>query len=206
MNKKEIAIILSKLKQFVKPEAKLEQYTTDSEIAAQITWIAYLNYDIDRKIVADFGCGNGILGIASLLLGAKKVYFIDVSPAAISLAKENLAALEDEFNFKFDATFLNMQIEDVDLKVDTVIQNPPFGVKVKHADKPFLEKAMSIAEVIYSIHKAESDSFIYKLASSYDFKVDSIIAINLPLKNTMKFHDKKVHKVKTAVYRLKRNI
>ena len=101
---------------------------------------------------------------------------------------------------------MHQDIDNIRIRVDTVIQNPPFGVKLKHADKVFLEKAMMISDVIYTIHKANTIDFISKIASSNDFIVDNITELNLPLKQTMPFHVKKQHKVKIALLRLKRNI
>jgi ribosomal protein L11 methyltransferase len=45
--------------------------------------------DMKNKIVVDFGCGSGILAIASLKLGAKKVIAIDIDPQALLATKEN---------------------------------------------------------------------------------------------------------------------
>ncbi len=47
--------------------------------------------------VVDYGCGSGILGIASLLLGAKHVTAIDIDLQALQATKDNLARnkLED---------------------------------------------------------------------------------------------------------------
>lgn len=45
--------------------------------------------DIKDKTVVDFGCGSGILAIASLKLGAKKVIAIDIDPQALLATKEN---------------------------------------------------------------------------------------------------------------------
>ena len=39
--------------------------------------------------VADIGCGSGILGIGAVLLGAKKVYAVDIDPLAVSAARSN---------------------------------------------------------------------------------------------------------------------
>lgn len=39
--------------------------------------------------VIDYGCGSGILGIATLLLGAKKVIGIDIDPQALLATAEN---------------------------------------------------------------------------------------------------------------------
>lgn len=40
-------------------------------------------------VIADIGCGSGILSIVSLLLGAKKVYAVDVDPLAVKSTVEN---------------------------------------------------------------------------------------------------------------------
>ena len=45
--------------------------------------------DLENKIVVDYGCGSGILGIAALLLGAKEVIAIDNDPQALLATVEN---------------------------------------------------------------------------------------------------------------------
>ncbi|NMF67016.1 50S ribosomal protein L11 methyltransferase [Brasilonema octagenarum] len=40
-------------------------------------------------VIADIGCGSGILSIVSLLLGAKKAYAVDVDPLAVKSTVEN---------------------------------------------------------------------------------------------------------------------
>jgi len=45
--------------------------------------------DLEGKTVVDFGCGSGILAIAALKLGAKRVVGIDIDPQAITASKEN---------------------------------------------------------------------------------------------------------------------
>ncbi len=194
MNKKKLAVELSKLKSVEKPKVKLEQYSLGSEISAEILWFAYLNNDIKGKVIADLGCGNGILGIGALLLGAKKVYFVDVDEESIRICKENLRNFKDFYLF-------NSKVEDFDKKVDVVIENPPFGVKEKHADKVFLEKAMKVSKVIYSFHKLESKEFIEKLIKG-KFKVDKLMRFELKLRKSMDFHRKKEHKVEIGCWRL----
>jgi ribosomal protein L11 methyltransferase len=39
--------------------------------------------------VADIGCGSGILSIGAVLLGAKKVYGVDIDPLAVRAARSN---------------------------------------------------------------------------------------------------------------------
>lgn len=45
--------------------------------------------DLKDKIVIDYGCGSGILGVAALLLGVKKVYATDIDPQAVLATKQN---------------------------------------------------------------------------------------------------------------------
>ena len=47
--------------------------------------------DLSEKIVIDYGCGSGILGVAALLLGAKQVYAVDIDPQAVLATNQNAA-------------------------------------------------------------------------------------------------------------------
>lgn len=62
---------LQEAKGFQKPKILLEQYNTSAEIASQMIYLVDNEYnEIEDQIVADFGCGTGILAIAADLLGA----------------------------------------------------------------------------------------------------------------------------------------
>ncbi len=43
----------------------------------------------EPKIIADIGCGSGILAIGAILLGAKKVYAVDIDPLAVNATYSN---------------------------------------------------------------------------------------------------------------------
>ena len=45
--------------------------------------------DLAGKVVIDYGCGSGILGIAALGLGARRCLAVDVDPQARDAAREN---------------------------------------------------------------------------------------------------------------------
>lgn len=45
----------------------------------------------DNDSVLDMGCGSGILGIASMLLGANEVFGVDIDEIAVKTANENAA-------------------------------------------------------------------------------------------------------------------
>ncbi|MDJ0796034.1 MAG: 50S ribosomal protein L11 methyltransferase [Calothrix sp. MO_167.B12] len=42
-------------------------------------------------VIADIGCGSGILSIGALLLGAKQIYAVDIDPLAVKSTMDNLA-------------------------------------------------------------------------------------------------------------------
>ena len=76
-SKKALEIELSRLKGFIIAKVSSEQYITPSSIAAEVLWKAHLLGEVRDKTIVDLGCGSGILGIGALLLGAKKVIFVD---------------------------------------------------------------------------------------------------------------------------------
>ncbi len=43
------------------------------------------------KLVLDYGCGSGILGLAALKLGARHVWAVDIDPQALSATEDNAA-------------------------------------------------------------------------------------------------------------------
>ncbi len=204
-SKSKLAILLSKLGVFEAPKLKSEQYITDSEIAADVLWQAYYLENIENKTIADLGSGTGILGLGALLLGAKKVFFIENDKNSIQTTKENLKFLEEETGIKLakKAIFLNQDISNFNDKVDTVIQNPPFGTKQKHADKIFLEKAFSLAKVIYSFHKLETERFVNKISEDYGFEITHLWKFDFPIKATYSFHKKKIQRIKVGCWRMK---
>jgi putative methylase len=198
MNKKSLAVELSRLKKFENVKPELEQYPSDSELAAHILWQAFMNGDIEGKVVADLGCGNGIFGIGALILGAKKVYFVDVDKDSLEVAKGNC-----EFE---NCEFFNIDIFDFDKFVDSVVMNPPFGVQNKHIDRSFLEVAMQFSNIIYTIHKVESRKFIESLVDSNSFEIVSCEEKDFILKKTMKFHKSEKYSVRVGVWALKRKL
>lgn len=200
MNKKELAIILSMLERFSQPKIQMEQYATDGEIAATILWHAYMQGDIENKTVADFGCGTGILGVGSLLLGAKKVYFVDADEVAIAILKKNVKTIIDSYEIPGTYEIMLRDIGGFFNEIDTVIENPPFGTKEKHADKQFLEKACSLARKVYSFHKTATKRFVVAIAKEHSFTIKEVFDFAFPLKKTMPQHVKSVEKIEVSCF------
>ena len=208
ISKAGLAVVLSRLKGFDKGKVRAEQYMADSEIAAFVLWQAFYSGKVRVKSIADLGCGTGILGIGTLILGAKKVYFVDSDENSLKIAKSNLEYVKSEDSLKDmikgKAEFICKDIADFSEKVDTVIMNPPFGVKVRHADRLFLEKAVRIADSIYSFHKSESDMFIRAFSRDNGFRVVNVFDFNWPLKATMEFHRRRIRRIKVSCFALEK--
>ncbi len=197
LTKKQLAIQLSKLQIFEKPKLKLEQYPTDSEAAATVLWDAYMKGDIANKKIVDLGAGTGILGVGALLLGAEYVYFVEKDFDAIQVLRQNLYTLRNK-----NYTVLQMDVTEFSEHVDIVLQNPPFGTKQEHADKPFLEKAFSIATVMYSFHKTTTESFVVAIARDHLFTVVEKLSFSFPLRQSYAHHQKKIQRIEVTCFRM----
>lgn len=204
-SKKQLAIYLSKLSGFASPSHKAEQYVTNSEIAADIIWNAYLLGDIEHKSVTDLGCGPGMLGIGCAIMGSGKLVFVDMDEYALARASAQFAKLELELEHPPKAKFEQKTIELYEGKSDILIMNPPFGTRVKHADRNFLDKAFTIAPVIYSLHKTSTKEFIKKYAEKNGYRVTHTWDYSFPLKATQKFHTRKIHRIEVSGFRIEQS-
>jgi putative methylase len=202
---KELAVVLSKLKVFERASEHLEQYATDSEVAAEVLWSASMRGDIEGKHVADLGCGTGVLGIGALLLGARYLTFVDMDESALATLRENLRFLENEYGELYEnyEAFCR-DIDDFDTVVDVVIMNPPFGTRTKHADVLFLAKALSISPVVYSMHKTSTEEFLSKWVTKQGAKITSRWRFAFPLKATMEHHERRIQRIEVTCLRFER--
>ena len=203
-SKSRLAVALSRLKGFENPKVNAEQYMTDSETAAAILWDAMMKGDINGKVSVDLGCGSGILGIGAMLLGASECYFVDSDKDAIELCKENAERMKSEFSLKGKAIFLCQDVAEFNKKADTVIENPPFGTKVRHADRRFLEKAVNVGDIIYSLHKTSTQKFVERFAEDNNFLITHKWDFNLPLKASYDFHRRKMQRIEVSCFRLEK--
>lgn len=76
------------------------------------------------KIVIDYGCGSGILGIAALKLGAKAVFAVDHDEQALEATRAN--ADRNQINSQQLQTFLpdDLPVVQVDLLLANILANP----------------------------------------------------------------------------------
>jgi len=185
------------------PKAYLEQYTIPTDVAAELLFIAaYVHDDISEKIVADLGCGTGRLAIGAVFLGAAEAVGVDIDRAAMKIAKDNA----EKLNLKEKTNWVVGDIDVLHGNLHTVLQNPPFGVQKRRADRKFLLKALQLAPRVYSLHKGGENNraFIKRFIEGHGGKVTSIFPMKLNIPKLFKFHTKRKHEVKVDLYRITR--
>lgn len=99
--------------------------------------------------VLDLGCGTGVLGIISLLLGAESAVFNDIETTAIEIVEKN-ASLNG--------------LKQVDVRVGNILNNPDFGETLIGAKPYTVVVANIVADVIIGllpfVKKALQGTFI----------------------------------------------
>ncbi len=182
------------------PRACLEQYTIPVDIASEMLFLAtYVHDDIVGKTVADLGCGTGRLAIGAALLGANQSVGVDIDKPSVILAKDCSAELGLQQT--------DWIVGDIDVlrgRFGTVLQNPPFGVQRRRADRRFLLRALELGSTVYSLHKSGESNrgFIKNLIEKHGARVTGIYSMKLNIPRLFKFHTKSRHEVDVDLYRI----
>jgi putative methylase len=200
---KDLEIALESITRTSDHEVSLEQYPTPAGIASAILFAAQMEHsDITDKTVCDLGCGDGIFALGAALLDAKQVIGIDVQSKALKVSQMNsrMLGIEDAVDWVL-ADVSSLQLRCL---VDTVVSNPPFGVKKRGADLRFLQKAISIANVTYSIHLAGDKNrvFLKNEVEKLGARVTQIETFQFPIGKLFDFHKKNVHMIDVDLYRI----
>jgi putative methylase len=201
LKKKDLERLLSELEVNPSPKVEWEQYTSSSEVAASLLFIAAFTFnDVVGREVFDLGCGNGMLGIGAALIGAKRVVGVDLDSRVLTIARNNCLKL----GVSDLIDFIAMDVADITGSVDTVLQNPPFGVQRKSSDRIFLKKGIELADVTYTIHKygLKNRNFITQFVLKNGGLVDRIIHMRMSIPQTLPFHTKRKHMVDVDIYRI----
>jgi ribosomal protein L11 methyltransferase len=79
--------------------------------------------DLQGKVVVDYGCGSGILAITAALLGAERVWAVDVDPQALVAAAENARknAVQDRIEIASPSELPHFES---DLLMANILANP----------------------------------------------------------------------------------
>ncbi len=221
IRKLDLELFLSKIIPQPTPQVGLEQYTISASIASTILYIAaYTNDDIVGKKVVDLGCGTGRLALGASYLGAKTIVGIDVDRLAIKTAVRNSSEIGSTQNVQW----VNGDINSIVGNFNTVLQNPPFGVQTREADRVFLIKALEVGNSIYSLHNhPETDKqlirqlrttggflqvspspFLERFISQHNGMVKAVYALLMTIPRMFDFHTKLKHDFVVDLYLIKK--
>ncbi|KAL0345220.1 UNVERIFIED_CONTAM: rRNA N6-adenosine-methyltransferase METTL5 [Sesamum radiatum] len=202
MKLKQLEGLLGSLQQFENPKIELEQYPTGPHIASRLLYTAENSFgDVSDKVVADFGCGCGTLGLAAGLLGAEHVIGFDIDAESIEIASLNADELELDMDF-IQCDIRNLRLSD--RAIDTVVMNPPFGTRKKGADMDFLSMALKVASgAVYSLHKTTTRDHIKRTAlREYNASSAEVLCeLRFDVPQLYKFHKKKEVDVAVDLWR-----
>jgi putative methylase len=201
VRKLELEKAISRIKPHPDPKVYLEQYTIPADVAAEILFTAaYIYDDIIAKTVVDLGCGTGRLAIGAALLGARETFGVDIDRVVVRIAQRNA----EELNAREITHWITGDIGVIHGSFDTVLQNPPFGVQRRRADRKFIERSVELGRRIYSLHKAGEGNreFIKRFIEKRGGKVMSIFTSKMQIPRLFEFHTRKTHAVQVDLYRI----
>ncbi|TNN03032.1 hypothetical protein fugu_000061 [Takifugu bimaculatus] len=194
MKLKELESCLQQVDVFEEPKILFEQYPTSPHIAACMLYTIQSTFDdIKGKVVADLGCGCGVLSIGAAILGAGFCVGFDIDDDALEIFRSNAEEFEISNVDLVQSDLCSLQPEAYAHKFDTVIMNPPFGTKHNQGmDMKFLRTALTMAQTsVYSLHKTSTREHIQKKANDWGVKMEVIAELRYDLPASYKFHKKK---------------
>ena len=194
MKLKNLISELQQVEPFSEPKVDLEQYSTSAEDAGNMFHSISQVINLKDSIIADLGCGTGILGIAAALCGCENVFLFDIDNDALDIAKQNIQELNLENNIQIIQADVNSLVvwERLHKYFDIVVTNPPFGIRShKGADIEFLKVASKICKnTIFSLHKLSTLNYLKKFYNKNNVKDINSFSMNYDLDKTYKFHKK----------------
>lgn len=218
VRKLDLEIVLSRIEPHPSPKAHLEQYTIAPDVAAELLYIASYTFDdITDKTVADLGCGTGRLAIGAALLGAEETVGVDIDRVATKKALENA----EKLGVKERTQWITADISVLRGNFNTVLQNPPYGVQRRKADRKFLEKALKIGEHVYSLHKSGKEirksikdtrkhtlsasstvplPFLKRLIERHGGQIKAVYTMQMMIPRMFRFHRKQKHRFLVDLY------
>ena len=121
--------------------------------------------DLTDKVVIDYGCGSGILGIAALLLGARHVYAVDIDPQAVLATNQNAARnhvdnrLQAFLPEDFTTFWQEQNIAPVEVMVANILAKPLIGLAPYFATLMAPKSRIVLAGLIESQTEQVSEAY-----------------------------------------------
>lgn len=188
---------------------ELEQYPTPTQLVAHVVWLGLLKGDIEGQTVADYGCGDGRLAVASLLVGASRALCIEIDEDLLKLGMRTILQYYYSIYFKIlfivgDATRILFR------NTRTVIMNPPFGVvrSNRGLDVKFLVSALKSSKKVYSFHKY-SEGFmrlLKKIAGALNLDLEYVELVDFEIPMLYSRHRRRMHRFKVVLVILAKKV
>lgn len=201
VRKLDLELAIAEIPPHPSPKVRLEQYTVSPKIAAEILYLAAYTYgDVVGKKIVDLGCGTGRLAIGAVLLGAEEATGVDIDKIAVKIAHKNA----EKLGVKEETNWIASDITVLGGVFDTVLQNPPFGVQKRTADRKFIKKALKLGRYVYSMHKSgrSNRDFMKRFIEQCRGRVTGIFPLEMIIPKLFKFHMEQKHIVKVDLYRI----
>ncbi len=217
IRKLDLERFLSQIAPQPSPQARLEQYTISEPVASTMLYIAaYVNSAVVGKTVLDLGCGTGRLSLGAAYLGAQEVVGVDIDERAIETAAEN----SRKVHLAGKVQWIIGDIQSITGKFDTILQNPPFGVQTREADRAFLVKALEAGNSVYSLHnhpknddllirqlkasggflQVQPSPFLERFVAKHDGAVKAVYAMLMTIPRLFDFHTEVKHDFVVDLY------
>jgi putative methylase len=166
-----------------RPQAALEQVVTPAEAAADLLLTLDRELGLRNRSVLDLGSGTGRLSIGAALLGAHPVVGIEIDPLLVPIARSAARAVGAS------ATFRVGDVAEWRRRADVIVMNPPFGAQTRYADRPFWDRAFSLARrSIGAFASSASRTFIARLALDRGAHVVEVEPVRWDLPRTFPHH------------------
>ena len=176
------------------PQASLEQVGTPAEAAADLLVTLDRRVGVEGRSVLDLGCGTGRLAIGAALLGAHPVTGVEADGALLPLARSAARSQQVKVDFHIS------RVEEWKRTADVVVMNPPFGAQTRHADRPFWDRALSLAgRSVGAFASSSSRTFRARLALARGAHVVEVAPVPWDLPRTFPHH--RANKVRLPVDR-----
>ena len=195
-SKRQLEIVLSKLKILETPKLRLEQYPVSAKAAAELLYMAGFEHDDLEGRIIDLGTGTGRLAIGASLMGSAHVVGVDVDARALELARENAKSAGVKVKW------VQSTIDKLDGTYDTVIMNPPYGTRTIHADTRFLDKAFQLASITYSIHKASTRTFLDRYVNKSRRRIAETRSMSMKIPHLFSFHARRWKSIEVDLCRI----
>ncbi|MDR1892586.1 MAG: 16S rRNA (guanine(966)-N(2))-methyltransferase RsmD [Oscillospiraceae bacterium] len=102
-----------------------------------------LQFDIEGRTALDLFAGSGQLGLETLSRGARKAVFVDKSPAAAEVVRENLETCGFLAKAEIHSTDYALYLKKCTSRFDLAFLDPPYSLGVIPAVLPLLEPLMN---------------------------------------------------------------